>query len=362
MASSNYQILEQKKLFKRLKTIAKEVIPVSIEWGQEAKQPKIKLSNGGEVLGSCVHCINPPCMEYSESEIDLDTFQEFPLDRNLEVCPTKAINWPQDSDSPTIDSEACIFCGICVSRCPVAAIHLDPDVSTAVLNDQPNEYFFLQNQEVSETSQRALLRTFSRISESGIFILESEDILQRFFDKFKSVVPKQSAQFPNHLVRNLMMEVGISASMRRRGDPSIRMDIVFEQRGGKIGTCEVELGDGVLETPRNLLDNVAVLVSRYGVSKDNLIPIAATLSLPNQRSEYWQVIKDIRQVLNVKINSLTVGMLVLLIWNRTKISLSSDDILYADSDLYTLRDKFESILGRELNITKGYPGLLESLK
>ena len=52
MASSNYQILEQKKLFKRLKTIAKNVVPVSIEWGQNVKQPKIKLSNGGEVLGS----------------------------------------------------------------------------------------------------------------------------------------------------------------------------------------------------------------------------------------------------------------------------------------------------------------------
>ena len=203
----------------------------------------------------------------------------------------------------------------------------------------------------------SLLQTFSQISENGIFILESEDILQRFFDKFKSVVTKQSTQFPNHLVRNLMIEVGIGASMRRRGDTNIRMDIVFEQKGGKIGTCEVELGDGILDTPRNLLDNVAVLVSRYGISKDNLIPVAATLSLPNQRSEYWQVIRDIRQVLNVKINSLTVGMLVLLVWNRVKISLDPDEVLYVDSDTYTLKDKFEAVLGRELNVTEGYPGV-----
>ena len=228
MASSNYQILKQKKLSKRLKVLAKDVVPVSIEWDRNAKQAGIKLSDGREVSGSCIHCINPPCMEYSENEIDLEVFREFPSDRNLEVCPTNAINWPQDSDSPIIDSEECIFCGICVSRCPVAAIYLDFDVGTAVLNDQPNEYFLLQNQEASETAQEPLLRVFSQIPKNGIFILEDENILQQFFDKFKSVAIGQSPQFPNHLVRNLMIEIGIRASMRRRGDTNIRMDIVFE--------------------------------------------------------------------------------------------------------------------------------------
>ncbi len=362
MVSSNYQILEQKKSAKRLKTVAKNVIPISIEWKRNAKQAWIKLSDGREVLGSCIHCINPPCMEYSESEIDLETFQEFPSDRNMEVCPTKAINWPQDSDSPTIDSEACIFCGICVSRCPVAAIYLDPDMNTAVLNDQPNEYFLLENEEVSEATQNPLLQVFSRIRKNGVFIFENENTLQRFFDKFRLVAPRQSAQFPNHLVRNLMIEVGISASMRRRGDANIRMDIVFGQNGKKNGTCEVELGNGVLDAPRNLLDNIAVLISRYKMNKGNLIPLVATLSLPNRRSEYWQVIKDIRHVLGIKINSITVGMLVLLVWNRVKVSFDSDEILYADSSLYTLKDKFESVLGRELNFKEGYPGLLGSQK
>lgn len=364
MALSDYRILKQRKSSKKSKILTTGVDPVSIEWNQNEKQSTIKFSDGGQAPGSCIHCINPPCLEYAKDEIELDTFKEFPADRAPEVCPTKAISWPQESDSPIIDSETCIFCGICVSRCPVTAIYLDPDETTAILNDLPNKYFLSQNQEVSETAQTDLLEKFSQIPENGIFVFESDDILQRFFDKFKSFTThqKQSAQFPNHLVRNLMLEVGVNTLMRRRGDTNLRMDIVFEQIEGKSGTCEVELGGEVLDAPRNLLDNVAVLVSRYKVSKNNIIPLAVTLSLPNRRSEYWQVIKDIKQVLGLQINSLTIGMLVVLIWNRIRISFDSPEMLYVDSDLYTLRGKFERILGRELNITEGYPGFIESQK
>ncbi len=364
MALSNYQVLKQKKSSKKLKTLVSGVRPISIEWESSEKQSIIQFSDGGRASGSCIHCINPPCLEYTEGEFELETFKEFPSDKNPEVCPTKAISWPQASNSPTIDSEACISCGICVNRCPVAAIYLDPDETTAVINDLPNEYFISQAQEVSETEQKTLLEMFSAIPVVGSLILESEDLLQRFFDKFKSITvdQKQSAQFPNHLVRNLLLEVGVSTLMRRRGDTNIRMDIVFECSGKKIGTCEVELGSAVLDAPRNLLDNIAVLASRYNLNKNDIMPLVVTLSLPNQRSEYWQVIKDIRQVLNLQINSLTIGMLVLLVWNRIKISLDSQEVLYADSDLYTLRNKFEQMLDRKLNITEGYPGFIKSQK
>lgn len=202
MALSDYQILEQRKSSKKSKILVADFSPVSIEWNQDEKQSIIKFSDGGQAPGSCVRCISPPCLEYAKDEIELDTFKEFPADRAPEVCPTKAISWPQESDSPIIDSEACISCGICVSRCPVAAIYLDPDETTAMLNDLPNKYFLSQNQEVSEAAQTDLLEKFSQIPENGIFVLESDDILQRFFDKFKSVTThqKQGTQFPNHLV------------------------------------------------------------------------------------------------------------------------------------------------------------------
>ena len=362
MESLSYQILNQKKKSKKLKTLANDIVPISIEWNLEGKQPLIEFSGGGSGLGSCIHCINPPCIEYTNDELYSETFQEFPLDRNVEVCPTKAINWPQDSDSPIINSEFCIFCGICVSRCPVAAIYLDYDTGTAILNDQPNEYFLLQNEEVSEQSHNLLIQKFSHITEKGIFILENENILQLFFEKFMTAAKVQNTQFPNLLVRNLMMEIGINTLMTRRGDTNIRMDIVFEQTGNTIGTCEVELGNDVLDAPRNILDNVAVLVSRYNISKDKIMPLVVTLSLPNRRSEYWNVIKDIKQVLNIKINSMTVGTLIILVWNRVKLPFNSNEIFYADSEQNSIKNKIESVLNRKLNIKEGYPGLFESHK
>lgn len=362
MALSDYPILKQRKTAKKLKTLSAGIHPVSIEWNRDERHSMIQFSDGGSAPGSCIHCINPPCLEYADSEIELEIFKAFPSDRTLEVCPTKAISWPQESDSPIIDDESCIFCGLCVSRCPVAAICLNPDEDTVVLNDLPNKYFHLHDQDVSEATHESLRKAFSEVPKKGIFTLESDEVLQRFYDKFKSVVTKKkhSAQFPNHLVRNLMLAVGLKALMSRRGDAYLRMDIVFEQNG-RAGTCEVELGGEFLDAPRNLLDSVAVLVSRDKIGKNNIVPLVVTLSLPRQRSEYWQVIKDIKQVLNLRINSLTIGMLVLLVWNGIRISLDSQEILYADSDTATLKDKFECILGRELNLTEGYPGLLKKV-
>lgn len=150
--------------------------------------------------------------------------------------------------------------------------------------------------------------------------------------------------------------------MRRRGDTNIRMDMVLGPPGVDRGTSEVELGAGVLDAPRNILDNMAVLIARYDIDKDQIVPLIVTLSLPNQRSEYWQVIQDIRKVLEVKINSITIGALIVLVWNRAKIDIKTGDELYVDADLTSLRVKIEHILKRHLKTSKEYPGFLESVK
>ena len=41
--------------------------------------------------------------------------------------------------------------------------------------------------------------------------------------------------------------------------------------------------------------------------KEKIKPYIVFLEFPNRRAEYWQVIKDINNVLEIKINSLTLG-------------------------------------------------------
>lgn len=337
-----------------------EVRPVSIVWDNGGAPALIHFSDNSSSIGSCVRCLNPPCMEYSTSELELDVFKDFPADRNEGVCPTGAITWPQESNSPVIDNSNCISCGLCVSRCPVRAIYLDD--AGAHVNDEPTQHFQVQEFFTTEESTRATTFLFRDVIETGVYCAENDDVLSRFLRHFEKVARDQSAQFPNHLARNLLIACGIGAAMRRRGDTNIRMDMVLGPPGVDRGTSEVELGAGVLDAPRNILDNMAVLIARYDIDKDQIVPLIVTLSLPNQRSEYWQVIQDIRKVLEVKINSITIGALIVLVWNRAKIDIKTGDELYVDADLTSLRVKIEHILKRHLKTSKEYPGFLESVK
>jgi NAD-dependent dihydropyrimidine dehydrogenase PreA subunit len=299
-------------------------------------------------------------MEYSQSELELSVFKEFPADRNESVCPTRAITWPQDTESPIVDSNACISCGLCVSRCPVKAIFLDD--SGAHVNDEPNTHFQVQDYLTTDEITQSTTRLFQDVTETGVYSAKNDAVLSQFLSHFQQVAQDQGVQFPNHLARNLLIACGIGAAMRRRGDTNIRMDMVLGEPGVERGTGEVELGAGVLDAPRNILDNVAVLVARYEVAKDSIVPLIVSLSLPNQRSEYWQVIQDIRNVLGVKINSITIGALIILVWNRANIVITAGDELYIDADIPSLRPMVERILGRQLNAIKEYPGVFESTK
>lgn len=361
MALSKFHTLNPRKIEHKVKTIIDGVKPLVITWDTKNSPASIEFSDGRISFGSCVRCTNPPCMFYAPNELKLPIFDDFPSDQNNLVCPTSSISWTPEMESPEIDEENCILCGICVSRCPVKAIYFHGD--TPKINDVPNEHFvksdLLSNSEIT-------LRTwtkFTKVSEIGSYQLESDLLLKIFRDKFQNVAKEQTAQFPNHLARNLLIALGVGSAMRRRGDTSIRMDLILGAPGVNFGTGEVEFGSGILDAPRDILDDIAVLVSRYEISKDEIVPLIVCLDFPNLRSEYWQFIKDVKNVLNLKINSVTIGALVIMLWNRVNLLIENGDELYLDIDSPTLKPKLEKILGRQLKIKgDGYAGLLVSAK
>jgi hypothetical protein len=210
------------------------------------------------------------------------------------------------------------------------------DEQGAHINDRPNDHFLIQNILNSLEIVEATAKLFEKVPEHGVYLTENDELLRRFREHFEEVSKDQSAQFPNHLARNLLIAAGIGAAMRRRGDTNIRMDLVLGPPGVEQGTSEVELGADVLEAPRNILDNVAVLVARYEISKEHIVPIIVSLALPNQRSEYWQVIKDVKEVLNIKIGSITIGALIIIVWSRASITIETGEELYLDADLTSL--------------------------
>jgi ferredoxin len=355
-----YQTLKPKHVNRIAKGVPDKVKPISINWGDGSRPALITFSDDKTSLGSCIRCFDPACIVYSSKELELAVFQDFPADKNSGVCPTSAITWPHDSPSPTINRDACILCGLCVSRCPVRAIHLNSE--GAFINDEPNSHFVILHNPADYHTTISVTKLFT-VKETGIYLLESDKMIKNFRDKFEIVARNQSAQFPNHLARNLLIAVGIGAAMRRRGDTNIRMDLVLGPPGVKHGTGEVELGAEVLCAPRNILDTIAILVARYELPKGSIVPLIVCLDLPNLRSEYWQFIKDVKSILKVKINSITIGALVVLAWNRGKILIKNGEELYIDVDAPSLRPMIEKILGRTIKIKRaGYPGFLESAK
>ena len=283
---------------------------VNLEFNNNLEPILVTLSNGMKGRGSCLGCIDAPCMNLSRTNMKLPKIlKEFPGDPALEVCPTTAITWDDSHNNAVVNGDECICCGLCVARCPYGAIHLtregvavvesgDPDRLTVDCVNAPNheEHFVLD-----------------RIGQIGPI---NFTFMQKMPDSLTNLNDTQSSR----LVRNLLIECGIMCRTRRKGDTNVRMDGVLSTTDGRLGVIEIELSNAVLESPRALMEDVSVLHSRYGITIDSIDPVSVILSLPNYRSEYFQVISDIEQVLGLRCRTITVGALLSVLWQFKKIT------------------------------------------
>ena len=161
------------------------------------------------------------------------------------------------------------------------------------------------------------------------------------------------------LIRNLLNEVGLNARTRRRGDTNMRIDAVGFSRNERPFVAEIETGAGVLESPRALLEDVAVLHSRYGYAVDGIDPVSIILSFPNFRSEYYQVIRDIEAVLGLRCRTITVGALVTLLWNCAKLDGFDGDAFTVGEETIDLAEYLNL---KRAELAEPYPGAFSPAK
>ena len=189
----------------------------------------------------------------------------------------------------------------------------------------------------------------------GCIQQENNTIMDVLYDKVKKL--NQAKQ--NILGRNLLIVLGNNSTLARQGNVYMRMD-GFYNNDKQYGVVEIETGTEMLDVSRALLDDVAVVNARYSVSKDKNHPLAICLGLANRRTDYWQVVKDINEIVDVKINTITFGALLMLAWNF--IQIVDFDEFYIDVDNSTIRKVVESKLSRKSSISDGHLGILENLK
>ena len=324
---------------------------------QEYDSPaKLKVGNSWHV-GSCLSCIKPRCMYYSEEEIVSEHFSFFSYDRNAKVCPADAISNITLDNVPSIDTQKCISCGICVFRCPIGAIFLD-NGRVRVSKNYDLIYSKVEKNMTTSDQHSNQVKKLLSISRHINYHKESESFLTNIYNKIRTYDGR--SQLPNILARNLMIALGYNCMTRRTGDNSTRMDSVFANKEIK-GVIEVEFGNDTLDASRGILDDIAILNSRYNFEKKTIIPLVICLSFSNKRQNYYQVVKDIQKIINVRVQTISIGALLLLLWNSKPLKLN-DYRYYVDFDNLSIRNVVQNEIGHRIPFGNGFEGILEPSK
>lgn len=316
------------------------------------KETDIQFQNGKKIKSGCVNCINPQCMSLRDEDIECAEFPDIAHDMSKYLCPVNAIK--SGAKAIVIDEKKCIGCGLCVASCPVGAIYLQGGKAKVSHADKKDLDTFAVDTAGIQKQNRFLTENNSP-DKSGMIQKESERIIGKICDEIK----RMSQEEQNILARNLLIKLGNHATLARQGNVYMRMDGSYSNKK-QFGVVEIETGADMLDVSRAILDDVAVVNVRYGVDKNKNHPLAIVLSLPNKRTDYWQVLKDIRDIIEMPIGTITFGALLILLWNNKEVH--DFDQFYIDVDNSSIRSSVVSLVGRSVNIGDGFYGVLENSK
>jgi hypothetical protein len=203
--------------------------------------------------------------------------------------------------------------------------------------------------------QQKAIESLVKIKKSGNMQIETEALMEKIYRKINSMSQEQQ----NLFARNILISLSNKATVSRHGDVYLRMDGYYENRA-KHGVFEVETGTDMLDVSRAILDDLAVLNARHHVPIKQNSAVAICLNLANRRTDYWQEIKDIRDVVGIKVSTVTFAILLIFMWNASDIHDFEE--FYIDVDNSSLRRTAEKLLGRKIHISDGYEGMLENSK
>ena len=316
------------------------------------KETEIQFQNGKRIKAGCINCINPKCMNLYDEDIECVEFPDIAHNINKYLCPVNAIK--SGAKEILVDEKRCIGCGLCIASCPVGAIYLKGG-KAKVSHADKNELDVLSVDTSGIQKQKRFLEENDTSDKTGIIQKESERIMGGICDEIK----RMSQEEQNILARNLLVKIGNHATLARQGNVYMRMDGFYSNKK-QFGIVEIETGADMLDVPRAILDDVAVVNGRYGVDKNKNHPLVIVLSLPNKRTDYWQVLKDIRDIVEMPIGTITFGALLILLWNNKEVH--DFDQYYIDVDNSSIRSSVVSLVGRSINIGDGFYGVLENNK
>lgn len=166
------------------------------------------------------------------------------------------------------------------------------------------------------------------INSSEIYNLVNNDLpLKEKMIQLRDAVStvKLTPNGENELVEALFRGIGTDVYFPRKGDNSERFDALIDFNDYK-SVIEVEIpSTEILDAPRNLLDDYAVLKNRKKEDNEEIIPVVLCWDLPNKRTDYWNVVTDVNKILGIKIKTISILALALHYWTNTPINFRTDE-------------------------------------
>lgn len=250
------------------------------------------------VKGACCGCGSKACSAYADEELHSETFSVFPKNTSKRVCPTDAITFK--NGYAIIDDNFCIKCGLCIHRCPYAAIQFSIQNNSCTVNQEKGKSFVKCSEATQNQNVLALQRKTKEILYDDIPIFFAETLSKKL-EIFSNRFPDLS----EIVVRNTLLNLGICCNTNVAGNNHIRIEFFAEcDNHYIIGESQISNSD-TLSVTRRILDDLAVLIGRYHFGQENIVPLAVVNGFPNKRTDFYEVIEDIRNVLGIQVMTLS---------------------------------------------------------
>jgi Fe-S-cluster-containing hydrogenase component 2 len=268
----------------------------------------------GTAAGTCINCPDTPCVFFNESEVTSPVLTSLPYDRRREVCAFDALSVDRAQAIPIINANTCIGCGLCIARCPANALYSNNGV--AVLNNAENAILKRQMPRAQKAYDDAVKRLRGGSWEGSIRKIDEETIA----DVVEAIINAGLSNAKQKLfVRNVLMCLGAEAAISTVGDTNLRIDMWWEAQG-ILWVTEVDFDEvSLIESPRSLLDDVAVCVSRHKVPRKSIAAAIICKEFPNKRTDFYHLIDDFEKVADLRIRTISVAGLLVLLWAHRSI-------------------------------------------
>lgn len=328
------------------------------------EQPAKWITNNKlEFKSHCVACISRSCMEYKPTEIkDSEVLsEEFGVRGSLtyKTCVVDAISFDDITNTAVINEETCFACGVCVERCPVKAIYLTSTTAKVNIEIRKNTTIKLSSLDFYDQ----FLSNIRKARVVGYHQIPNQENLSILMERLKTLIEGKTKKIDiNLFARNLLRSQGYLAISYLQGIQYSTIDVIARNKQGNQETLVVEVETtNAIETPRILLVALAIMVERHQLNDKNAKLLSLGFVFPNNREEFWNVLEDIKNVLDLDILFITIPSLIVLLWlaKNTQFSTFINQALSQDKrNLRTLLDIEKHLI----EIPLGFERIFESRK